>query len=412
MRGRVLLVALFLVSMAGIAAAAHGASSSVVVTLDVLSSTELTNDCTVPAAHEFGTVVPGSPALSATGADVCSVSFTSSNGTARLALGQKDGVGRAMGATYVKDTKQRNATGVAVTSIDAYDANRAYATLGNAQLMRTTNGGTTWTDFNTTAVSTIYDATHAPSDPNVWYATGLGPNVQKTTNGLAGTPTWTDLTPALIAGGWPASGPDRSPAAIGCASTLVCWVVGENGLIGKTSDGGTTWSVFAHSAVTTADWNDIAVVDANTAFLAGESGWVARTTTGGGNEAAWTTTNTGGGAWWYSVAAGSSTKAYVGGSNGSVSSWNGAAWVTRDDEVGSFYDVEGIAVDPADPARLWIAFDDGLLRQSTDSGVTWTTLDTAAGRDFAGIDAPTSSELYLRATADTCSGPRMVVQPG
>ncbi|MCB0878452.1 MAG: hypothetical protein KDC46_05670 [Thermoleophilia bacterium] len=380
----------------GVVASANGASSSVVVTMDVVSSTELTDNCTASAAHRFGSVVPGTPALTATGANVCSISFSSTNGTARLAMGQKDGAGRAMGAVFVSDVKQKLPTGVGVTSIDAYDATRAYATLENALVMRTTDGGSNWTSLGTSAVSTPYDITHAPADPNVWYATGLGPNVQKTVNGLAATPTWTDLTPALIAGGWPASGPDRTPQAIGCATTLICWVVGEDGWIGKTTNGGTSWSVFQHATVGTADWNAIAVVDANTAFLAGESGWLARTTTGGGNQAAWTTTNTSG-TWWYAIAAQSASSAYAGGNNGDVVSWNGTTWTNRRDAVQGMYDVGGVAVDPSDPAKVWVAFDDGLLRTSSDSGATWTTLDTAAGRDFRAIDAPTSSELYLAA---------------
>ena len=389
------LVAACLLALASLATVSLGASSTVVVTMDVPSATLLTDNCDATAATDFGVVVPGTNALTATGADVCSVTFTSSNDSALLALGQKDGAGRAMGNMTMSSTYPHSTASSRSNRVDAYDADLVYVAGQNATLRRTMDGGATWGTVSSTTTSAIYDVTHAPADPDVWYSVGGASFVQKTTNGQAATPTWTNLTANLYAGGWPSSGPGRTPQAIGCASDLICWVVGEDGWIAKTTDGGANFTAFQHATIGTADWNDIAVIDASTAFLAAEGGFVARTTTGGANQAAWSATSLSG-TWWYAIGAGSATAAYVAGNNGAVWVWNGVSWTNRSDEYqGGYFDADAVAVDPSDPATAWVAANDGYVRTTTDGGLTWTTVDTAAAVDFRGIDAPTSSTLYM-----------------
>jgi uncharacterized delta-60 repeat protein len=75
---------------------ASGASSSVVVTLDVISSTSLvTTGCATSTAGrtDFGTVQPGSTVLTS---QDCALTFGSSNDTGRLLVFQRDGLGDAL----------------------------------------------------------------------------------------------------------------------------------------------------------------------------------------------------------------------------------------------------------------------------------------------------------------------------
>jgi photosystem II stability/assembly factor-like uncharacterized protein len=62
-------------------------------------------------------------------------------------------------------------------------------------------------------------------------------------------------------------------------SSSVGWIVGENGIILRTTDGGTSWQT--QSSGTTVYLNDVSFTDANNGTVVGDNGIILRTTNGG-----------------------------------------------------------------------------------------------------------------------------------
>jgi uncharacterized delta-60 repeat protein len=162
-------------------ASAPAASSNVVVSLDVASSTTLDVDECAPGVADrtdFGTILPGTTSI--TGED-CEVVFGSSNDTARLELTQRDRSGVAMYSPYTDGRLDSDfaTAGVATWGIvDEFvhavyvDASGGTIAIGNGKtgthrgaVWRFLDDGTLDPAFGTSAGVTYIDGTPNSNDP-------------------------------------------------------------------------------------------------------------------------------------------------------------------------------------------------------------------------------------------------------
>lgn len=132
----------------------------------------------------------------------------------------------------------------------------------NGWINRTTDGGSTWVPFTTSA--SINDIAFYGS--NIAYAVGNGGYIYKTTNGGL---NWVTQS----------SGVTTNLNGVYFLSDSEGYVVGENGLILKTTDGGSNWSSQISNVV-----NDLQAVSApsnNIAFVTADNNKILKTATAG-----------------------------------------------------------------------------------------------------------------------------------
>ncbi|MEK9155069.1 MAG: YCF48-related protein, partial [Patescibacteria group bacterium] len=137
---------------------------------------------------------------------------------------------------------------------------------------------------------------------------------------------------------------DLHDVALLSSSTII--VVGDNGSIYKTTDGGATWSW--KDAATSFDMNAIHAVDSNTIWIAGEGEYLAKSSDGG-------------------------------------STWNQVNFAERNilDEITSiFFESE---------SHGYITRSGGGIWETTDSGVTWTQMDGSSSQIFYALDVASDS---------------------
>jgi hypothetical protein len=127
-----------------------------------------------------------------------------------------------------------------VTSVAAADANTAFIGCASNRVLRTTDGGTTWTALaspTTIAVRAI-DAL----DANTVVVVGDAGKIAWSSNASAATPTWTSST---IAGG-------NALLGVKMIDATHWIVVGDKETILRTSNGGATWAGSTAAAAPTA----------------------------------------------------------------------------------------------------------------------------------------------------------------
>jgi photosystem II stability/assembly factor-like uncharacterized protein len=152
--------------------------------------------------------------------------------------------------------------------IDASDANTAWAVhSGNSNgILRTTNGGDNWENF-ASPTGPLYDV--AAISANIAWVVGANGRIAKTTDGGA---TW------QVQG----SGTAVTLNKIAAVNASIAWVVGESGTIIKTTDGGNTWHL--QVSPTTENLTRITAVDANNAWAIGSNQTLLHVTDGGQNQ--------------------------------------------------------------------------------------------------------------------------------
>jgi photosystem II stability/assembly factor-like uncharacterized protein len=168
-------------------------------------------------------------------------------------------------------------TGRSLTAVTAIDANTATLVGDIGTILRTIDGGATWTsqwpdtfyEFN--GVSFTDANTGTVVGANYLLTNGVPPSgegvgrILRTTDGGA---TWT----LQVAGGQALFGVSFTDARTGTA-------VGDSGTILRTTDGGATWKV--RSSGTTLPLRGVTFTDANTGTVVGLNGTILRTTDGG-----------------------------------------------------------------------------------------------------------------------------------
>jgi photosystem II stability/assembly factor-like uncharacterized protein len=230
-----------------------------------------------------------------------------------------------------------------MTAFAAADASNVWVAYGNV-IHVSHDGGVSWTPRNTGGAQTIAGM-KAVNASTVW-AVGDQGAIYKTTDG--GT-TWVAQT----------SGTSRPLLGVAALDANTAWAVGRAGTVLKTVDGGASW--LAQPSGTPADLVDIAVGDANHVWVRG--GVLLRTANGGSSWSVFTVlaggvtydvpqlggvAASGAGTAWYAGAAGLVVKTSDG----------GASWAVQASGT-----TQGLGVmSAADSTTAWAAGDQVLLK--------------------------------------------------
>ncbi len=175
------------------------------------------------------------------------------------------------GGTFMKTTNggsnwtNQSIAPVMLYSIYFTDANTGYTVGDGGIILKTVNSGTSWTSQTSTSYSlhSVYFA-----NTNVGYIAGGHGTILKTTNG--GT-SWTAQS----------SGTNYDLYAVHFADANTGYVVGDNGNILKTSNGGTNWTALTGGG--TNQLRSTYFLDASTGYVVGHNGTILKTTNGGTN---------------------------------------------------------------------------------------------------------------------------------
>jgi len=140
------------------------------------------------------------------------------------------------------------------------------------------------------------------------------------------------------------------------------WLVGNSGLIAKSTNGGVNWT--SQSSPAGVNLNDVKFINASSGFACGENGTVILTTNGG-------TT-------WLQYTTNSSRNLYsidvmgpviiAGASDGELLKYNGSIWTTIDYKIVTKSDVRGVSM--ISQTTYYTCGGGGFINKSTDGGVT------------------------------------------
>jgi photosystem II stability/assembly factor-like uncharacterized protein len=368
-------------------APAGGASASTVVTMNVGSAISITNGCTDPAAYRFGTVQPGTPAITTTGSGICSIGFQSNNDSSMLRIGQRDGAGAAM-HTSATTTTAVAGDGFRLFSIDAYDANFAMAAGNGGKVLRTMNGGTSFSEQVIGGGAYIRGIAVSPTNSSIWWAVGNSGAVYRTTNGAAATPTWNPVTVT----GWPAGGFAVSDVA--AIDDLKAVIVGASGWMAYTADGGSSWTTWQFGG---SDINHIVNVDGSTLFAAGVNGPI-RTTTGGATQAAWSSIAGCTTGWVESMSATAANRLYMLHSGGTVTKYDGTT-CTNISSLVSMPDAQSVVAAKGTPDTAWVLGEHGAVSKTTNFGAGWTRIAERSAQVPWDAIATSSTQLMITGSA-------------
>jgi photosystem II stability/assembly factor-like uncharacterized protein len=254
---------------------ASAATSSSVVTANVLSAVTLGNGCTAATGWNLGTVTPGVPATTDTGAGICSFTFGSSNDTAMLRMYQRDGAGMALVNRSDANATLQAGTGTSrLMAIEGVDTtpSTAWFSGGSGKLYKTTNSGATWTANTSGVALTLYGL--AVSSTSQAYVAGDTSTLRRT---LDGGTTWADAcVPCPVVG---------TPAFYDIENfgTANMWAAGQNGTMihSTNADQATPTWVAQTTGMPTSTVHSIKALSANTVYAVGGSGSVIVTQDGG-----------------------------------------------------------------------------------------------------------------------------------
>lgn len=326
-------------------------------------------------------------------------------------------------------------TGVAVITKDSESVTQ------DISILRTTDGGTTWTTVPAPDTTQHLSAVSF-ADQNAGFAVGNNTpgNTCKVLRTTDGGQTWQDKTP----GGGDCPGPAGPGtgyrlSGVFAFSPQIVVAVGDNGTIIRSDDGGDSWTVLANFGVTPlpgaaqATFNDVFFTSPDEGWVVGTSGRIFHTTDGGhtwtpqasgagasdlravtflDDTTGWVVVSDGrmlhttnGGASWQpqSVLQGGVLNAIsfpqpdvgvVVGANGAIlrTGDGGDSWtrqfssVTQAAPNGVDFALNGVDFAAADPDTGMAVGAGGTLLRTEDAGDSWTPLDAPeAGDDFAGV---------------------------
>jgi photosystem II stability/assembly factor-like uncharacterized protein len=343
------------------AATGSAATAPTVVAAYVTSATTLdTTGCPAldPARTSFGSVLPGTPAV--TTAD-CDVLFGSSNDTATLRTYRPSIRPTAMSTAPTTQTETLSQG--RVLDMDMVDASVGWSvgdqTVAN-RVRKTTDGGLTWNTV-ATPIGGSGRAVSAPNLNDVWIARYSSNVVIRSGNGGS---TWSTVSLGDING---------RGNAIFASDASNAWIAGSSSgapRIWRTVDGGTNWTTVC-SGCTASTFTDIAFVPGTTTgWATTQNGDIYATTDGN----AWSLQTSTGNAL-ESIDVVDANRVMIVGSVGQiyVTLNGGTNWINRSPANDRYYfrDVSYRASGVA-----WVTSSRGAILRSTDHGVTWTAMSS------------------------------------
>ncbi len=246
---------------------------------------------------------------------------------------------------------------------------------GGAALLRTTDGGVTWSEVSLLPAGT--ESVWASADGVRLWAVGQNGMISRSANGGA---SWT-----------PATSPTSSTLRhVQFSTNQQGFAAGDNGVALRTADGGATWALLPSG--TTANITALAVPPTGQAWIYGAG--LRRTVDGG---ASW------------------QTLPYVSGDAGSVRmgstsvGWaaSGAHLLRMAGPGGYWTELLPTAgaktVDAIDDLRAW-ALADTYLQRTVDGGLAWATINLPGVREARDIDFVDATRGWMVAQADQMVG--------
>jgi len=286
--------------------------------------------------------------------------------------------------------------GNSLDAVHVFDENTVIAVGVGGTVLRTTDGGTTWTSQAERPAGDLASVFFTDSDGG--WAVGGGGNILHTTDGggawtAQASGTTYDLSSVFFAdenAGW-AVGGRYSPSvstirhttsggttwmaqAAGTPDWLYSifftdvntgWAVGENGTILHTANGGTNWTTqidgMSHCLYS------VFFADSNTGWAVGYSGSIRHTTNGGTN---WTAQTSGTTDELHSVVFTDANTGWAVGSSGSIlhTTNGGTIWTAQ--TSGTVNRLESVRF--TDPDTGWAVGDFGTILHTTNGGESWT----------------------------------------
>lgn len=190
------------------------------------------------------------------------------------------GLAVGTGGTIIKTTNggttwttKTSLTANALTSVKFISATNAIAVGQFGIILSSTNAGETWTNQTS---GTNLTSVHFPS-ASIGYAVGATGTILKTTNGGV---NWTALT----------SGTTINLSSVYFTSDLIGYVAGTGGNVRKTTNGGTNWTLLTSG--TASNLNSVNFSSASTGWICGTVSAMRKTTNDGTN---WTAQTLSGG---------------------------------------------------------------------------------------------------------------------
>ncbi len=209
------------------------------------------------------------------------------------------------------------------------------------------------------------------------YLIGGSGGIVKTTDGGA-----TFSSPVL-----PSSDPLHS---ISCPSVNVCFAAGDFGTVLKTEDGGETWlAILLGSKSNRPQFTSIFALDKNQVIVVGKDGVIYRTIDGG---ASWAPPPLRIFADFFDVYFVDSSTGFITGNGGTLlkTTDGGVSWKP----TGTLKNVGLVLAIRGSDMKTLYAVGDSLLK-STDGGETWSTLNAGAGQAFRAVAVPDGQTAYL-----------------
>jgi len=267
---------------------------------------------------------------------------------------------------------------------------------GYGMILYSADAGETWVrqGQGSTALQGIdVEDIWAVDENNVW-ATGTNNVILRTINGGQ---TWSRVQA-------PVNNANSELVSISIVNNTNIWISGGNGTIYNSVDDGSTWTMFDTAFFHSGGMQGIWAISPNKVYVVGgvkargERGYIAFTLDGGTTWDSIVPTNNYNKSEWIGVTASGNTIVVYGGQSHYVVSTDGGTTWKNDSVLG----VVG-GGRPADINHLimlnsqtwWGAFDEGHICLTTDGGSTWTLQQTGMGGFYLiGIDA-WDSELAL-----------------
>jgi len=257
-----------------------------------------------------------------------------------------------------------------------------YAVGTNGVILKTINAGVNWNVITSGTIEQLNDIFFVSTSTG--YIFGNNGLILKTTNG--GT-VWNVQTSGVTSG--------LNSGYFYSATTGI--VVGNNGTILKTTNGGTNWTLLTPYIPV---FNDVSAINPTDAFAVGDKGTIVKTQDNGSS---WSYQNTGTTKTLNTTFFVSPTEGYAAGDSGTVLKTmnGGTTWSPLTTPFAlNYYAMQFTAPNTGYITGGYVAPDTsqnlpGKVLKTTDAGLTWTTVLSVSGLEIKAVHFPTADTGYV-----------------
>lgn len=277
-----------------------------------------------------------------------------------------------LGASYWAERGLSGPSQIDYQDVYFMDTNTGFIVGDYGTLLKTTDGGTTWT---TKECATVQDLTRlsGAGTSHVFACGWMGTVIHSANSGEAWEAQTTGLT-------W------HSLEGIHCNTVDNVLAVGEGGGNITTNDGGTSWESFSPP---TAVGVDIHFVDLNTGWFIGSGSVIGKTIDGGSG---WTTQTSPVSKDLVSVFAAGDNEVWIVGADGTIlaTTNGGSSWSSQTSGVTA--GLQDLYF--RDTSTGWVVGSSGTILKTTDGGSSWEALTSGTTQQLNGVYFISSQEGF------------------